>query len=53
VFLLSALLDRADGELARQTRRVSQHGDRYNLLADWGAGAITFVGLGVARAAAH
>jgi phosphatidylglycerophosphate synthase len=47
VFLLSALLDRTDGELARQTGRVSQHGHRYDLLADWSAGAMTFVGLGV------
>ncbi len=46
-FLLSALLDRADGELARQTRRFSQHGHRYDLLADWSAGAMTFLGLGV------
>ena len=47
VFLLSALLDRADGELARQTRRFSQHGHRYDLLADWSAGAMSFVGLGL------
>lgn len=47
VFLVSALLDRADGELARQTGRFSRHGHRYDLLADWSAGAMTFIGLGV------
>jgi archaetidylinositol phosphate synthase len=47
VFLLSAFLDRADGELARQTKRFSQHGHRYDLIADWSAGAMTFVGLGI------
>jgi hypothetical protein len=47
VFLLSALLDRADGELARQTNRFSRHGHRYDLLADWSAGAAAFIGLGV------
>lgn len=46
VFLVSAFLDRADGELARQTNRFSQHGHRYDLLADWAAGALCFLGLG-------
>lgn len=46
MFLLSAFLDRTDGELARQTRRFSQHGHRYDLMADWSAGAMSFVGLG-------
>lgn len=51
IFLVSAFLDRADGELARQTRRFSQHGHRYDLLADGAAGVMAFVGLGVGAAA--
>jgi archaetidylinositol phosphate synthase len=47
VFLLSALLDRADGELARQTRQSSRHGHRYDLLADWSCGVMAFIGLGI------
>lgn len=47
VFLLSALLDRADGELARQTRQFSRYGARHDVLADWAATALGFVGLGV------
>jgi archaetidylinositol phosphate synthase len=47
MFLLSALLDRADGELARQTRRFSQYGARHDVLADWAATALGFVGLGI------
>jgi archaetidylinositol phosphate synthase len=47
IFLLSALLDRADGELARQTGQFSTHGHRYDLWADWSAGALAFIGLGV------
>jgi hypothetical protein len=47
VFLVSALLDRADGELARQTQIFSRHGHRYDLIADWSAGALAFIGLGI------
>ncbi len=47
LFLISALLDRADGELARQTRRFSQHGYRYDLLSDCAAGVLSFIGLGL------
>lgn len=50
IFLISAFLDRADGELARQTRRFSRHGHRYDLLADCAAGVMAFVGLGVGAA---
>ncbi len=46
LFLISALLDRADGELARQTRRFRQHGYRYDLLSDCAAGVLSFIGLG-------
>ena len=50
VFTVSALLDRADGELARQTGRFSRHGHRYDLLADCLAGVMAFVGLGIGAA---
>ena len=50
VFTISALLDRADGELARQTGRFSRHGHRYDLLADCLAGVMAFVGLGIGAA---
>lgn len=46
LFLLSALLDRADGELARQTRRFSRHGHRWDLVADCACTAAVFIGLG-------
>ena len=47
LFLLSLLLDRADGELARQTGRVSARGYRYDLVCDCIATVLCFVGLGV------
>lgn len=47
LFTVSALLDRADGELARLTQRFSQHGHRYDLVADCSAGIMAFIGLGV------
>lgn len=47
IFLVSAFLDRADGELARQTRRFSRHGHRYDLIADSTAGIMAFIGLGL------
>jgi phosphatidylglycerophosphate synthase len=50
VFLLSMLLDRADGELARQTGQMSQTGHRYDLAADGIASVATFVGLGIGLA---
>lgn len=50
VFTISALLDRADGELARQTGRFSRHGHRYDLLADCLAGVMAFIGLGIGAA---
>lgn len=48
LFLFSALLDRADGELARQTRRFSRYGHRWDLVADCTCTAAVFVGLGLA-----
>ena len=50
LFLLSALLDRADGELARQTHRFSQHGHRWDLVADCTCTAVVFLGLGLGAA---
>jgi archaetidylinositol phosphate synthase len=50
VFLFSMLLDRADGELARQTGEMSVTGHRYDLAADGIASVATFVGLGIGLA---
>jgi archaetidylinositol phosphate synthase len=50
IFLFSMLLDRADGELARQTDQMSLTGHRYDLAADGIASVATFVGLGIGLA---
>ena len=47
LFTLSALLDRADGELARFTRRYSKLGHQLDLLADFGADALAFMAMGL------
>jgi archaetidylinositol phosphate synthase len=47
IFLLSMLLDRADGELARQTNQMSVAGHRYDLASDCIVGISTFIGIGV------
>jgi archaetidylinositol phosphate synthase len=47
VFLVSMLFDRADGELARQTGRMSAAGHRYDLATDCVADAAAFVGIGL------
>lgn len=52
LFLLSALLDRADGELARQTRRFSRFGFRFDLVSDCIATSMIFIGLGFGAASA-
>lgn len=46
IYLLSALLDRADGELARQSRRSSAWGHRYDLWSDYASHVMAFAGLG-------
>jgi archaetidylinositol phosphate synthase len=46
VFLLSYLLDRADGELARLSGRVSARGHRFDLYADYSANILIFLGMG-------
>jgi phosphatidylglycerophosphate synthase len=47
LFLISFLLDRADGELARQSGRVSASGHRLDLYADFTANILVFLGMGV------
>ncbi len=45
-FTIAAVLDRADGELARLTQHFSPQGHRLDLVADWGADALAFLALG-------
>jgi archaetidylinositol phosphate synthase len=47
LFVLSTLLDRADGELARITGRTSPGGHRYDLACDLTANAAVFCGIGL------
>ncbi len=47
LFVVSALLDRADGELARQTGRFSRWGHVLDLAADCSADAVTMLAIGV------
>ncbi|HEY8609973.1 MAG TPA: CDP-alcohol phosphatidyltransferase family protein [Roseomonas sp.] len=49
IFLLSMLLDRADGELARQTGQSSPGGHRYDLLSDCFSNIIAFLGIGIGQ----
>ncbi len=51
VFLMSLLLDRADGALARHTNQTSLSGHRYDLASDCIASTMAFIGLGVGVAA--
>ena len=46
LMLVSLLLDRADGELARQVGRMSEGGYRYDLFSDCVATVAAFVGMG-------
>jgi phosphatidylglycerophosphate synthase len=41
------LLDRADGELARQSGRASVSGHRYDLVSDCTSNILAFIGIGV------
>ena len=50
VFVLSMLLDRADGELARQTGQTSKSGHRYDLASDWIGTVAAFLGTGIGLA---
>lgn len=47
LFLVSMLLDRADGELARLAGKSSRWGHVYDLIVDAVVNALTFVGIGV------
>ncbi|MGH8715773.1 MAG: CDP-alcohol phosphatidyltransferase family protein, partial [Burkholderiales bacterium] len=47
VFVLSVLLDRADGELARQSGKRSAFGHKYDLVTDGLCNALVFIGLGI------
>jgi phosphatidylglycerophosphate synthase len=47
LFLLSMLLDRADGELARITGRTTPWGHTYDLFSDALANTLIFVGIGI------
>lgn len=47
LFLVSMLLDRADGELARQSGRSSRWGHAYDLISDGVCNALVFVALGI------
>jgi phosphatidylglycerophosphate synthase len=46
LFVVSMVLDRADGDLARLTGQTSPAGHRYDLIADGVANAVAFIGLG-------
>lgn len=50
VFVLSMVLDRADGELARLGGKTSKWGHTYDLVADALCNALLFVGLGIGLA---
>lgn len=50
LFVLSLLLDRADGELARLSGRISAGGHRFDLWADSACNALVFVGIGIGEA---
>lgn len=47
IFLVSMVLDRADGELARLSGKTSTRGHAYDLIADSLSNALAFVGIGV------
>lgn len=51
LFLVSTLLDRADGELARQSGRFSRIGPNYDLVADCVSTMAIFIGLAIGGAA--
>ncbi|MDB5921822.1 MAG: CDP-alcohol phosphatidyltransferase [Betaproteobacteria bacterium] len=47
LFVVSAFLDRADGELARLSGKTSTFGHRYDLAADATCSVIAFAGIGI------
>ena len=50
VFLISMLFDRADGELARQTGKMTLAGYHYDIWSDCAANVAVFVGIGIGLA---
>jgi len=46
-WILSALLDRADGELARLSNRTSAKGHRFDMQADTGVNSAMFLAVGI------
>jgi archaetidylinositol phosphate synthase len=51
VFLISAILDRTDGELARLRQTSSHDGHQFDTLCDALATVLTFVGIGIGQRA--
>lgn len=47
IFVVSMVLDRADGELARLSGKTSPWGHKYDLVSDAVCNALAFVGLGI------
>jgi archaetidylinositol phosphate synthase len=47
LWLVSAFLDRADGELARMANMMSPQGHRYDYLADVSVNSLLFVAIGI------
>jgi len=47
LFVVSVVLDRADGDLARLTGQTSASGHRYDMIADAACNALILIGLGV------
>ena len=49
VFVFSAFLDRADGELARLAGQSSAWGQKYDVTADMIVSILTFIAIGIGR----
>jgi phosphatidylglycerophosphate synthase len=47
VFIVSFLLDRADGDLARQSGKSTPWGHRFDLISDYLANILIFLGMGI------
>jgi hypothetical protein len=53
LFIISAFLDRADGELARLSGKTSAAGHRYDLTCDLTVVSLLFVGIGIGARGSH